>query len=435
MKNALRKIGTSLLVIFVVALVARVAFAWYEARQIRPQVLSVVPFLTETGHIAYSIASGKGFSSPFQRDSGPTAWLAPVYPYLLAGIFKLFGIYTLPSFFAALSLNILFSSGACAPIFYAGKRIAGIGVGSAAAWLWAIFPNAVIIPFEWVWDTSLSALLVATLLWATLKLAESRRVRDWCFYGLLWGFALLTNPAVALFFPVLLAWAAYCIRDRESAAKWFVRPTLAAALALLCCVPWTIRNYVQFHKFIPLRSNFAFELYIGNNENYDDQHRSRPGAVTQDREILRYLHMGETAFMEEEKRKATAFIVAHPRIESWLIAQRFVDFWTGTSSPLAAFRQTDSLWLRLILMCNDLAPLCAFLGIFVLLATKNSYALPVMAIPILFPLLYYVTHTSLRYRHPIDPVVLLLAVIGVQGLWHWCARKISKAPSPETSIA
>jgi 4-amino-4-deoxy-L-arabinose transferase-like glycosyltransferase len=435
MKNALRRVATSLLVILVVALVARVAFAWYEERLIPGRVLSIVPFQTETGHIAYSIASGKGFSSPFQRDSGPTAWLAPVYPYLLAGIFKLFGIYTLHSFFAALSLNILFSSGACAPIFYAGKRIAGIGVGSAAAWLWAIFPNAVIIPFEWIWDTSLSALLVATLLWATLELAESRRVRDWCSYGLLWGFALLTNPAVALLLPVLLVWAAYRSRDPKPTSKWLAKAVLAAGLALLCCVPWTIRNYIQFHKFIPLRSNFAFELYIGNNENYDDQHRSRPGAITQDREILRYLHMGETAFMEEEKRKAVAFIVEHPRIELWLISQRFVDFWTGTSSPVATFRQADSLWLRLILLCNDLVPLCAFLGIIVLLATKNSYALPVVAIPILFPLLYYVTHTSLRYRHPIDPVVLILAVIGVHGLWHWCARKISKPPAVESSIA
>ena len=191
-------------------------------------------------------------------------------PIFSRDIFKLFGIYTLHSFFAALSLNILFSAGACVPIFYAGKRIAGLGVASAAAWLWAIFPNAVIIPFEWIWDTSLSALLVATLLWATLELAESRRVRDWCFYGLLWGFALLTNPAIALLFPVLLAWAAYRIRDRYHAASWLMRPVLAAALALLCCLPWTIRNYVQFHKFIPLRSNFAFELYIGNNENYDD---------------------------------------------------------------------------------------------------------------------------------------------------------------------
>jgi 4-amino-4-deoxy-L-arabinose transferase-like glycosyltransferase len=435
MKNALRKAATSLLLIVVVALVARVAFAWYEERQIPPRVLSVVPFQTETGHIAYSIASGKGYSSPFQRDSGPTAWLAPVYPYLLAGIFKVFGIYTLASFFAALSLNILFSAGACVPIFYVGKRIAGMGVGIAAAWLWALFPNAVIIPFEWIWDTSLSALLVATLLWATLELAESRRVRDWCFYGLLWGFALLTNPAVALLFPMLLVWAAYRIRDRAHAGSWLMRPVLAATLALLCCLPWTIRNYVQFHKLIPLRSNFAFELYIGNNENYDDQHRSRPGAITQDREIVRYLHMGETAFMEEERRKAFAFIESHSRVESWLIAQRFVDFWTGTSSPLASFRQADSLWLRLILFCNDASPLGAFLGIVVLLATKNAYALPVVAFPVVFPLLYYVTHTSLRYRHPIDPVVLLLAAIGVHGLWRWCTRKLTKAPAAESSIA
>jgi 4-amino-4-deoxy-L-arabinose transferase-like glycosyltransferase len=434
MKNVLRKGGTSLLVIVVVALTGRIAFAWYEVRQISPQALSVVPFQTETGHIAYSIAGGKGFSSPFQRDTGPTAWLAPVYPYLLAGIFKLFGIYTLHSFFAALALNVLFSAGACVPIFYAGKRIAGIGVASAGGWLWALFPNAIIIPFEWIWDTSLSVLLMATLLWATLELAESRRVRDWCLYGLLWGFALLTNPAGALLFPVLLAWAAYRTRDRARIA-WLMRPALAAALALLSCLPWTVRNYIQFHKLIPLRSNFAFELYIGNNENYDDQHRGRPGAITQDREIFRYLHMGETAFMEEEKRKAVAFIVEHPRIELWLISQRFVDFWTGTASPLATFRQADSLWLRMILLCNDVAPLCAFLGIVVLLATKNDYGLPIVAIPLIFPMLYYVTHTSLRYRHPIDPIVLLLAAIGVHGMWRWCARKFSKAGAAEASVA
>jgi 4-amino-4-deoxy-L-arabinose transferase-like glycosyltransferase len=424
MNSGWRRAATSLSLIVIVAAGARVALAWYETRQIPAQALSIVPFQTETGHIAYSIASGKGFSSPFQRDTGPTAWLAPVYPYLLAGIFKLFGVYTLRSFFAALSLNILFSAATCVPIFYAGKRIAGLGVACAAAWLWALFPNAIIIPFEWIWDTSLSALLVAILLWATLALAESRRLLDWSLYGLLWGLTLLTNPAVALLLPVFLAWAAYRTRGYTPASNSFLRPLFAAAIAVLCCVPWTVRNYIQFHKFIPLRSNFAFELYIGNNENYDDQHRLRPGAITQDREIRRYLHMGETAFMEEEKTKALAFIAAHPRIESWLIAQRFVDFWTGTATPLAAFRQADSLWLRLILFCNDAAPLCAFLGIIVLLATKNAYALPVVSVPILFPLLYYATHTSLRYRHPIDPVVLLLAAIGVHGTWRWCIRSL-----------
>jgi hypothetical protein len=247
--------------------------------------------------------------------------------------------------------------------------------------------------------------------------------------------ALLTNPAVAPLLPALLAWAAYRQRNREGALAWLVRPALAAAMALLCCVPWTIRNYLQFHKFIPLRSNFAFELYIGNNENYDEQRRFRPGPVTQDREILRYLRMGESAFMEEEKRKALAFIAAHPRIELWLVAQRFVDFWLGSASPLAAFRQADSLWLYFILSFNTVAPLCAFLGVLVLVATKNSYAWPVVAFPLVFPLLYYATHTSLRYRHPIDPVVLLLAAIGVDGQWQWFARKIGKKPAPHTSGA
>jgi hypothetical protein len=51
----------------------------------------------ETGRVARSIATGQGFSSPYPEPTGPTAHLAPVYPYLLAGVFKLFGIYTASS--------------------------------------------------------------------------------------------------------------------------------------------------------------------------------------------------------------------------------------------------------------------------------------------------------------------------------------------------
>jgi len=414
MISVLRKAATSLLLITLVAFAARSAFALYEARQIPAQALRVIPFQTETGHIAYSLASGKGFSSPFQRDSGPTAWLTPVYPVLLAAIFKLFGIYTLRSLFVAALLNILFSTGACVPIFFAGQRVAGLGVASVAAWLWALFPNAVILPFEWVWDTSLSALLAATLLWAALVLAESPRVRDWPLYGLLWGFALLTNPALALLLPVLLLWAAW--RSPARGRQRLICPLLAATIAFLCCVPWTIRNYIQFHRLIPLRSNFAFELYIGNNENYDDAHRLRPGAVTQDREILRYLHMGETAFMDEERRKALAFITANPRIELRLITLRFAEFWMGTPTPIATFRETPSPLLRALLLCNYLAPVGALLGVLVLFWRKSPYAILLSAFPLVFPLLYYLTHTSLRYRHPIDPVVLLLAAVAICGV-------------------
>jgi hypothetical protein len=39
--------------------------------------------------IAQAVASGKGFSNPFQEDTGPTAWMPPGYPLLLALVIKL----------------------------------------------------------------------------------------------------------------------------------------------------------------------------------------------------------------------------------------------------------------------------------------------------------------------------------------------------------
>ena len=48
----------------------------------------------EMGRIARSIATGQGFSSPTDLSTGPSAWAPPVYPYILAGVFKLFGVYS-----------------------------------------------------------------------------------------------------------------------------------------------------------------------------------------------------------------------------------------------------------------------------------------------------------------------------------------------------
>src|SRR5690242_15304366 len=141
MKKAFFAVATSIWLIFLVALGARLGFAWDQERKIPYGILAPASFAQETGSIAYALATGKGFSSPFRRETGPTAWLAPVYPLLVAGVFRAFGIFTRASFFAVLWLNALFSSAVCIAIFYAGKRVAGRGVASAAAWLWAIFPG------------------------------------------------------------------------------------------------------------------------------------------------------------------------------------------------------------------------------------------------------------------------------------------------------
>jgi hypothetical protein len=428
----MRKVATSVLTIVIVAFAARAGYAWSQVVKMHREAVLIAPFQTETGHIAYSLATGKGFSSPFQRDSGPTAWLAPVYPLILAGIFKIFGVYTRASFFLAIFLNIVFSSVTCVPIFYTGRRAAGLAVGIISAWLWALFPNAILIPFGWIWDTSLAALLVASILLATLEIAESDRRRAWGGYGLLWGFALMTNPAVGLVFPVMLGWLAFR-RGERARRDWgfrLKRPALAAFLALACCVPWTVRNFVVFHRFIPFRSNLAYELYIGNNENYDERRRGVP-VITQDLETLRYLRMGETAFMDEERQKAFRFIKSHPRMEMQLIAWRFVDFWIGVPDPWRTFGETDSWLIRGILLGNLLSSAGALMGVIVLFVRRNAYAVPLAAFPIVFPVLYYVTHTSLRYRHPIDPLVMLLTAVAIGAAWGSLDGLVARTGAPQ----
>jgi 4-amino-4-deoxy-L-arabinose transferase-like glycosyltransferase len=411
MKQRLWKAATSLALILVIALGTRVAFAWNQERKMRVDLVGLVPFLNETGNIAYSLAAGHGFSSPYWQETGPTAWLTPVYPALVAGVFRVFGIHTPHSFFAIVFLNILFSAATCVPLFYLGKRVGGLGVASGAAWLWAIFPNAVIIPYEWVWDTSLAALLMATILWATLELADTASLRAWCGYGWLWGFALMTNPSLGSLLPVLLGWVAY--RAFQLGRLRLSRPLLACGIAVLCCVPWTVRNYFAFHRFIPLRSNFPFELWLGNNEQFDEQSQVMPAADPERAEIRNYIHMGETAFMQDKWNKATAFISTHPKLEMILHGRRFVATWTGLEKPLEGFRDAESPLVRLVLISNTLGAIGGLCGIVVLFLRRDPYAFPLAAGPILYPVIYYVTHTSLRYRHPIDPVMLLLAAVAI----------------------
>jgi MFS family permease len=332
--------------------------------EIAPGVLGIVPFQQETGNIAYALAQDKGFSNVFRTETGPTAWLAPVYPLLVAAMFKLFGSFTAGAFFACVALNVLFSSAACVPIFFAGKRIGGLVVGAGAAWLWAVFPSAVVMPFEWIWDTSLSALLAALILWATLELAESERWLDWGVYGVLWGLGLMTNPTLGTLLPFLLGWAAFRGR-RESSLLW-KRAALAAGLAILFCVPWTIRNYVAFHRFIPVRSNLPFELWLGNNEIFDEHARNGRRSITRTEEARRYAQLGETAYMAEKWELATFFMRAHPGLELRLMGRKVVAFWMGTEAPLKNFRETDSWLIRGVLLSSFLTAVGALCGIAVL---------------------------------------------------------------------
>jgi len=403
----------SLPFIMFVAFVVRFAIYYPTFLQTYNEVaLKNFPYGAETGMVAAAIAEGRGFSSPLRMvQTGPTAWFAPLFPYLLAGIFKLFGVFSSTSNLIIHILNFVFSALTCWFVAWIGKHIFGRTAGIAAAWVWVVLPTAVFYPIIWVWDTSLSGLWLAMLVAATLKLRGSDRMSWWLGYGALWSAGAMINPSLISVLPPLGLWAIWPLRNRVAPAL-----RLAAASALVFAVgimPWTIRNYVVFQKFIPLRSNFGLELWLGNNPDVPDSWTPwlHPNYSTE--EAHKYASMTEIPYMEEKQRQAWTFIRSHPADVARFALHRFSNHWLGIWGAPADLWAAAPWSLKLTIAFSCAFTLLSWLGLLFAYRARGAAAHPLAMVMLIFPLTFYLTHTSLRYRFPMDPVMLVLAVFAV----------------------
>jgi hypothetical protein len=418
---------TSVWFIAAAALATRVAFILNQQRKIPHQILAAVPFEQETGNIAFALSQGQGFSNLFRQNTGPTAWIPPVYPFLLSLIFRIFGAFTISSFFAAVLLNALFSAAATFPLYALSRQVAGRTVAVATAWLWIALPAGIMMPFEWIWDTSLSVLLASTLLCTTFHISSSANPKRWLAYGLLWAIALLSNPSLGIALPFFLIWAA--LRAHSLVRLPWRIPATTFALILLCCFPWTIRNYAAFHRFIPIRSSLPFELWIGNNDIFDPHAISGIQRITRFEETRHYAQLGENAYLTEKWARAANFIRQKPALFLHLTGRRIIATWIGTDHPFNDFLHANSFLIRTVLLCNFLLTLGTAAGVLLVARSKNPFAGPLAVFPVLYPLVFCVTHTSLRYRHPIDPILIFFTVVAIAAS---CSKKY-RTVSPNLS--
>ena len=255
------------------------------------------------GRVARSIAQGHGFGNPL-ADTGPSALLPSIY-CTARGIFKIFGIYTRASIIAALVLNSLFSAFTCVPVYRIAERCFGSRVAKWACWGWALSPYGIYYGADWAWSTCLVTLLLAWLFLMTIELENSDKLLDWSRFGFWSGFAVLVEPVVLSVLPLLGAWTLYRARKQG-------RPLLAPKASFcrdcgdLGCLTVDARFSI-FHKFIPVRSGFGLELYIGNNG--DSQHwvnrNLHPNHSDQE---LNSMQRGESLLMDHKKEQAFAFI-------------------------------------------------------------------------------------------------------------------------------
>jgi len=367
----------------------------------------------ETGRIARSIAEGHGYGNPLFVETGPTAWMTPVYPYLLAGVFKFFGVYSKTSALVILGLNSLFSALICIPIFFIAHRSFGQSVAVWACWLWALSPYSIFLSSSFVWETCLAALLAASLFLCTLKLKE--QPGGWkCFgFGALCGFSALTNASTLSLYPLLAGWALSPLwRKRQ---RWLTAALLVALGLGTVLLPWEVRNCRTFHTPIPLRDNFWLEFWVGNDGNTQSWLDSDAHPTINPEQRAEFVRLGEIPYMREKRGEALGFLAHHPALYFVLCLRRFVYLWTGfwnldPSNLRDEFHGFANVYLTISVT------LAMLLGLWRALRTDPQAAVPYVLVLLFYPLLFYLTHPTIRYRHVIDPEIFILAALGVKFL-------------------
>jgi 4-amino-4-deoxy-L-arabinose transferase-like glycosyltransferase len=436
MKSHWKRILSSPVFITGFAYAVRMLLLYLGSRSDPAPVKPNLPYGYELGQVAKAIAAGKGFSSPLILvETGPTAWFTPIYPYLVAGIFKVWGIFSATSHILIQTMNCAFAALTIVPIHGIAKRTFGEGVGVAAAWTWVFLPTALYYPMTWVWDTAMTALIFSLIFWATLAIREKHGLLPWAGYGALWAVGVLINPSILSLFPFFLGWLIW--EARKAAVPWAKPATAALLVFAICMVPWTIRNYRVFGKFIVLRSNFGLELWLGNNPAVTDTMGQWQHPDDNPVEAAKYKRTGEVAYMREKERAAFAFMQTHPGDALNLSFRRFVDIWLGsTDSPLDVWSSGNLIGTSFLLLNSLLSVLC-LLGALYTYRARHPEAIPFAMVLLVFPLVFYLTHSSLRYRFPMDPIMLILAASAVAHLISLAANRnpnMKKASTPVSSL-
>ncbi len=357
----------------------------------------------ETARVARSIASGYGFSSPFPEPTGPTALVPPVYTYLVAGVFRLFGTYTASSALVMLTLNNLFSAMTCLPVFFIARRVFGLRTAGWAGWIWAFFPWAVALANATVWDTTLTTLLFSLVVLATLRLERSTSWSAWLGYGALWGVAALTNPAILSTLPFLGAWV--WLRHWRRGANCTAVAAAASLVFLSATGPWIWRCSQVYGRFVAFRGSIGQEFLVGNSE--DTSHASNFHVIPGNNlvEMEKVKRLGEPAYMAEKQHEAWEVISRRPFRFAVLTLRRVLYTWTNLwDFPPRWGLNEEGLPNALT---YSLVSALAFAGLYRAIRDRRDGVIP-LVIPLVFlPIAYYLTHSEVRYRHPIDPIVVV----------------------------
>jgi hypothetical protein len=374
---------------------------------------------------------------------GPTAYFPPAFPYYLAALDTLDGHEAGGKTAVGPERREMAVTGTIAVGFVGlvGLEAFGEGVALVAMALAAFYPVFIELSGALVAENLVVVLELAAV-WALLRArrASGRRPYAWIAgAGVLTGLAALTHEnAILYLLPFGVAtWAIARGRDRPPTAAeagrparrgWSARirplraPGLLILMACLTISPWTIRNAVELHHFVPIADETGITLAgTYNPTSANTPHVPYKWHLFSHVPSLHFLAHeanGLTEVQLSDKLQAQAFdyIGAHPLapVEAAFDNTRRMLELEGT---FAWHASADALnlhepWPTLGVYAFYLLALVAIAGAF----TRRARQAPrwLWTLPVLWWLsIIFINVETPRFREPIDPFLILLAACAI----------------------
>jgi len=357
----------------------------------------------EMGRIGRSIALGHGFSSPYEGNTGPTAWEPPLYPFLIGGVFKIFGIYSRASACVLLSINSLFSTLTCIPIFLIARKTFGENVAKWSAYAWGLNPYVWYWSIHWIWDTTFTPFILACIFLLALELQDWPGWQGWALFGALYGIGALANPAMLAFLPFCGLWI---WRQRSRRGLPSLGGVLVASLVFWTALaPWLVRNYQVFGRFVFIRDDFGLQFRLGNWKGADGMLMAYLQPNLNRGELEKFQQMGELEYGESCKREAFRWVRGNPGRFAVISLKRMFYYWNGVPRATSSISPVDFRTSGFLA-----TSVLALWGLGRAVRQKRPAAWLFAGLVLTYPTVYYFVFPHARYRHPIEPELLILIV-------------------------
>jgi hypothetical protein len=274
-------------------------------------------------------------------------------------------------------------------------------VWSAASW--ALCPYVWYWSVHWIWDTTFTPLVLACLFLLALELQEWPGWQGWAIFGALYGVGALANPTMLAFLPFCGLWIWRQRYKRGLSSLGGI--VLASIVFFLVLTPWVVRNYEVFGRFVFLRDDFGLQFRLGNGPYADGLLMPYLQPNLNRLEFEKFQRMGELAYADSCKRMAFDWVREHPARFAVISLKRFFYYWNGVPRATSSLAPVD-FRTSAFLATSALA----LWGLGRAVRQKRPGAWLFAGLALTYPTVYYFVFPHARYRHPIEPELIILIV-------------------------